>query len=72
MRRILGIRTSLLWAILLAVPCCGVRCGGQDAGTPAQEEKAKVSPVEKYQAAGYVNDFAELIDPKARLFAGAV
>jgi uncharacterized protein len=72
MRRILRIRANLVWAILLAVPACGVRCWGQDAGTSAEEEKPKASPVEKYKAAGYVNDFAELIDPKVQLEIDAV
>ena len=47
-----------------------VDCWGQDAG--ATGESGKASPVEKYKAAGYVNDFAELIDPKVQLEIDAV
>jgi uncharacterized protein len=60
----------LVWAALASLPCCGAAWVGQEAGA-ARAEKAP-NPVDKYQPAGYVNDFAELIDPKVQLQIDAV
>jgi uncharacterized protein len=72
MRRMLGIRGwGVVWA-LLALPCCAFLCLAQDAGAPAAEANAKTSPIDKYKPTGYVNDFAEMIDPKVQLQIDAV
>jgi uncharacterized protein len=63
----LGIRGRVMVWALLALPCCAVVSFGQDTGAPPAEAKAKASPVEKYKATGYVNDFANMIDPKVQL-----
>jgi|HubBroStandDraft_1064217.scaffolds.fasta_scaffold262224_2 uncharacterized protein len=71
MRRIGSIRNwVMVCAMTAAVPCCVVPCFGQDTGTAGTEKSA--SPVKKYKAAGYVNDFAEIIDPKVQLEIDAV
>ncbi|MGB2668020.1 MAG: TPM domain-containing protein [Candidatus Acidiferrum sp.] len=68
-----GIRAGVVCLVVvfscLLVPC-PVDCSRQDA--VATGESGKANPVEKYKAAGYVNDFAELIDPKVQLEIDAV
>lgn len=67
-----GIRGRVVGVVVF---CClvtpyPVRFWGQDAG--AAGESGKASPVDKYKATGYVNDFAGLIAPKLQLEIEAV
>jgi uncharacterized protein len=64
MRRMVGIRGVVMVCVTAIFCCLVVPCWAQDAG--------KASPVEKYKPGAYVNDFAELIDPKVQLEIDAV
>jgi uncharacterized protein len=70
MKRMAGIRGGLVVWVVAIFCCLVVPCRAQHAG--ATGDMGKASPVEKYKAAGYVNDFAELIDPKVQLEIDAV